>query len=173
MLIESDVLKFRKTEVIDLTFVLNAETDSENTPFIGQWTVEQHLESLTNEDIHHLIIENKNGDKVGYVILTGLLDSNKAICIKRITIQMKNKGYGKESLKLIINWFFEETEVHRLWLDVKEFNTRARHVYESVGFIFEGTLRDSIFKGNKFESISVMSILRHEYMSNLLFNSYR
>ncbi|MDQ0092020.1 RimJ/RimL family protein N-acetyltransferase [Paenibacillus anaericanus] len=172
-MIESDVLKFRKTEVIDLTFVLNAETDSENTPFIGQWTVEQHLESLTNEDIHHLIIENKNGDKVGYVILTGLLDSNKVICIKRITIQMKNKGYGKESLKLIINWIFEETEAHRLWLDVKEFNTRARHVYESVGFIFEGTLRDCIFKGNKFESISVMSILRHEYKSNLLFNSYR
>ncbi|MGM0885227.1 MAG: GNAT family N-acetyltransferase [Bacillota bacterium] len=162
LLIQSAVLDLRKTEISDLTFVLDAETDLDNTPYIGQWTFEQHLESLTNEDMVHLIIENKQGDKVGYVILTGFLNSNKAICVKRITIQIKGHGYGKEAMKLILKWVFENTETHRIWLDVKDFNLRARHVYESVGFIFEGTLRDCFFNGDRFESLSVMSILRHE-----------
>lgn len=163
MLIQSAVLDLRKTEISDLTFVLDAETDLDNTPYIGQWTFEQHLESLTNEDMVHLIIENKQGDKVGYVILTGFLNLNKAIFLKRITIRIKGHGYGKEAMKLILKWVFENTETHRIWLDVKDFNLRARHVYESVGFIFEGTLRDCFFNGDRFESLSVMSILRHEY----------
>lgn len=162
---QSAVLKIRPTEESDLTFVISTENDQENTPYIGQWTFEQHLNSLTNEDMRHLIIENYSGDKIGYVILTGLLDSNKALCIKRIAIQLKGKGYGKETLKLIIKWVFENTGTHRLWLDVKDFNSRARHTYESVGFVFEGTLRDSIFKGGRFESLSIMSILSHEYKS--------
>ena len=67
-------------------------------------------------------------------------------------------------MKIIIKWAFENTETHRIWLDVKDINRRARNVYESVGFICEGTLRDSFFNGNGFESLIVMSVLRHEYM---------
>lgn len=163
MVIQSAILNLRRTEINDLPFVLETETDPDNAPFIGQWTFQQHLDALTNEDMLHLIIENKQGDKVGYVILTGFLDSNKAVCIKRITNMIKGQGYGKEAMKLIIKWVFENTETHRIWLDVKDFNHRARHVYESVGFFFEGTLRDSFFNGERFESLSVMSILRHEY----------
>ncbi|SEB68231.1 GNAT family N-acetyltransferase [Paenibacillus sp. GP183] len=163
MIIQSKILDLRKTQINDLAFVLETETDPNNIPFIGQWTFEQHLEALTNENMVHLTIENKQGNKVGYVILTGFLDSNKAVCVKRITTKIKGQGYGKEAMKLIIKWVFENTETHRIWLDVKNFNHRARHVYESVGFIFEGTLRDCFFNGERFESLSVMSILRHEY----------
>ncbi|MCR8632213.1 GNAT family N-acetyltransferase [Paenibacillus radicis (ex Xue et al. 2023)] len=163
LVIQSALLDIRKTEVNDLSFVLATETDLDNTPFIGQWTFEQHHETLTNADVAHLIIENKQGDIVGYAILTGLLDPNKAVCVKRIANKIKGQGYGKEAMKLIVTWIFENTDTHRVWLDVKDFNHRARYVYESVGFIFEGTLRDSYFNGVKFESLSVMSMLRREY----------
>lgn len=39
---------------------------------MGQWTLEQHQEVLTLEDIAHLVLEDKQGNKVGYAILTGL-----------------------------------------------------------------------------------------------------
>lgn len=166
MVIQSNILDFRKTEVIDLNFVVETETEQANRPYIGQWTYEQHQEALTNKDVAHFIIENKQGEQVGYVILTGLSDTNQALCIKRITIKIKGHGYGKEAMRLIIKWVFENTETHRLWLDVKDFNYRARHVYESVGFILEGTLRDCLLNGDRFESLSVMSILRSEYERN-------
>jgi diamine N-acetyltransferase len=163
LVIQSATLDLRKTEINDLAFVLDTETDPDNRSYIGQWTFEQHRESLTDEDIIHLIIENKQGEKIGHVILTGLLNPNKALCEKLITNKIKGHGYGKEAMKIIMKWAFENTDTHRLWLDVKNFNQRALHVYESVGFISEGTLRDSFFNGNRFESLVVMSILRHEH----------
>lgn len=64
MVIRSATLDVRKTEIHDLDFVSATETDLANTPFIGQWTFEQHVESLSNEDIAHFIIENRQGDKL-------------------------------------------------------------------------------------------------------------
>jgi RimJ/RimL family protein N-acetyltransferase len=163
MVIQSDKLVVRKTEIHDLDFVLRTETDLTNVPFIGQWTFEKHVESLIDEDIAHFIIENRQGDKVGYVILTGLLDPHKAVCVKRISNKIKGQGYGKEAMRLVVKWIFENTDTHRIWLHVKDFNHLAIYVYDSVGFIFEGILRDSYFYEAKFESIAVMSILRQEY----------
>ena len=165
MFLQSNLLKLRNSESSDISYVMNAEHDQENIAFISQWTYEQHLEAILDEAIHHLINEDNSGEKVGYVILTGLFDPNKAIYIKRIVIQRKNKGYGREALRLIIKWVFEQTNTHRLWLDVIDNNHRAIHVYETAGFTCEGTLRDCFLKGDRYISLSFMSILRHEYDS--------
>ncbi|MEK4159087.1 MULTISPECIES: GNAT family N-acetyltransferase [Paenibacillus] len=62
------------------------------------------------------------------------------------------------------DWIFQHTETYRLWLDVRDHNHRARHVYESCGFTLEGTLRDCIKVEGHFESLHIMSILRHGYI---------
>lgn len=60
---QDNVIMLRKTEHNDLAFILDTENDADNRSFIGQWTFEQHRESLTDEDIIHLNIENKLGEK--------------------------------------------------------------------------------------------------------------
>lgn len=168
ILIQSSRLKLIKTEISDLPFVVAIENNPQNTPYISQWLYEEHFSSLLNDNIHHCIITNSVGDKVGYVIITGFSDENRAIYIKRIAIEEKNRGYGKEALKLITKWVFEQTNTHRLWLDVIQTNMRAIHVYKSVGFTYEGTLRDCTIKNGSFISLSVMSMLKHEYNQNLI-----
>lgn len=81
------------------------------------------------------------------------------MCIKRIVIQSKGRGYGKSTLALLTQWVFTETPAHRLWLDVKDHNARAQHVYESAGFALEGTLRECVKNGDAFESAMIISIL--------------
>ena len=58
---------------------------------------------------------------------------------------------------------FQELGAHRLWLDVKPHNERARALYRSEGFVEEGTLRDALYYNGRFESLVVMSILRPEW----------
>jgi diamine N-acetyltransferase len=58
---------------------------------------------------------------------------------------------------------FDTLSAHRLWLDVKEHNTRARAVYAKEGFRYEGTLRECLKGPEGFESLVVMSVLEHEY----------
>ncbi|MDH6371179.1 diamine N-acetyltransferase [Paenibacillus sp. PastF-3] len=154
MIIHSEALVLQRTTVQDLAFVLAIEQSEINRVYIGQWNKED------------LTVWDSSGKRVGYIIITGLQDTHLTVCIKRIVIHSKGFGYGKLSLCLVTDWIFRHTESHRLWLDVRDHNHRARHVYESCGFTLEGTLRDCIKVGEHFESLHIMSILRHEYMEH-------
>lgn len=167
MILHSELLDLRKTAPDDLDFVLAAEQDPLNRGFIGQWSREAHAAAIEDGDMLHLIIQSKPGKPAGYVILTGLQNPNLSVCILRIVIQEKARGYGKKTLALLTEWIFTHTPTHRLWLDVRDHNGRAQHVYKEAGFQPEGILRDCIKTGNTFESLMIMSILRHEYLAKL------
>ena len=159
-------IRLRRTTEDDLDFVLSAEWNPANSPFVACWSREQHASVFAAPDGAHLIIETQpEGQRVGYVIMAGLQNPNASIELGRIVITEKNHGYGREALRLVKSMAFEELNAHRLWLDVKAHNQRARHLYESEGFIFEGTLRDCVKTNAGFESLVIMSILRDEYNS--------
>jgi diamine N-acetyltransferase len=154
-------IKLRKTEETDLDYVLGAEHSEENCPFVIPWSREKHLQALSDPDLAHLIVKVET--KVGYVILAGLLDPNQSIEFRRIVITEKGWGYGKATVGLVKELVFETYKAHRLWLDVKEKNHRARAVYEAAGFFVEGTLRECLRAGNGYDSLVIMSLLKQEY----------
>ncbi|MFT4144453.1 MAG: GNAT family protein [Mobilitalea sp.] len=155
----------RNTREADINYVADFKQRPDNALYVGQWTKEQHLNSLYQEDILHLIVEDATTkEPVGYVIMAGLLDQNHNIEFRRIVISEKGKGYGRETLKLIKRLSFEQLHAHRLWLDVRLKNLIAQNLYISEGFIEEGILRDCIFYNGNYESLIVMSILETEYI---------
>jgi RimJ/RimL family protein N-acetyltransferase len=161
-------ISLRQTNEDDLDFVLGAEQSAENRAFVTVWTGERHQAAFKDEDLRHFIIESLvDGKRVGYVILAGLTNANQSIEFSRVVITEKNRGYGKQVLRQIKKLAFEELKAHRLWLDVKEHNERARHVYEAEGFTTEGVLRECLKTENGFESLVVMSMLRDEYESRI------
>ncbi len=167
MQIMSEKYKLRLTTEHDLDFVLAAETDAENSPYIGIWSREEHLNSLTNPDFEHLIVEDiAKGKLVGYIILQNVLNPSLSLQLRRLVVVEKGQGIGREALKLVKKLVFEEKDTHRLWLDVKVTNSRARHLYASEGFVEEGILREAFKYGDTFESLALMSVLRSEYFSS-------
>lgn len=161
------LIRLRKTQPDDLHFVMAAEYSEENRPFVFLWSESQHKAALTDKNIAHLIVEvNTDHRRVGYVILAGLSDPNQNIEIKRIVITEKSKGFGRSAIKVIKQYVFEQLGTHRLWLDVIEGNSRARNLYESEGFCFEGTLRECLKTADhQYQSLILMSILEQEYRS--------
>ncbi len=53
---------------------------------------------------------------------------------------------------------------HRVWLDVKPDNGRARRLYASLGFEEEGVLRDALRTEAGYESLILMAKLRPPVM---------
>lgn len=162
-LIANDHIKLVCTTKQDLPFVIEAENASENAQFVTQWTREEHLDTLHDPDMLHLLVKNEHDETVGYVIIKGLIHQQDNIELARIVVTAKGFGYGKSVLSLVKKWSFEVHGAHRLWLDVVEDNSRARHVYQSQGFVYEGMLRESIKTGDCYESLILMSILAREY----------
>lgn len=160
---KSDIVTLRKTGEDDLQFVISAEREQDNAQYVGQWTREQHLNALENEDTLHLIVEDSNTTKpVGYVIMAGLQNPNNNVEFRRIVICNKGNGMGRETLRLIKKVAFEELGAHRLWLDVRSKNLRAQNLYKSGGFKEEGVLRECILYNGDYESLILMSILENE-----------
>jgi RimJ/RimL family protein N-acetyltransferase len=150
----------------DIKFVMEAENNCENSPYVGQWSFDEHNNAINNDDILRLIIKCKDGNSVGYIIIRGLKNTDNSLELMRIVITSKGFGHGKKAISLLQKWCFEEQQAHRLWLDVREDNDRAKHVYESLGFKREGLLRECIRIDNSYKSLIVMSILSHEYKGN-------
>jgi len=70
------------------------------------------------------------------------------------------RGYGTEITGLVVDFVFASTPLHRLSLEVYDFNPRARRVYEKCGFRLEGRLRDALlWEGTRHDAL-VMSVLR-------------
>ncbi len=163
-LIKSGRINIRATQESDLNFVVESERDPENAPYIGQWDIGLHRKALSDNDILHLIVEDaETCNPVGHVIIAGIKNISHNIEFKRIVIREKGKGLGRETLRLVKKAAFETLSAHKLWLDVRYKNQRARHVYRSEGFIEEGILREHILYNGSWESLVVMSILKSEY----------
>jgi diamine N-acetyltransferase len=154
----------RPSQSRDLPFVIAAERHANNLIFVGQWSPEEHQAAIDAADEAHLIVErSEDSVPVGYTILQGLTDNNHSILLRRIVIAEKGKGYGRAALQQLKTLVFEAYKAHRFWLDVKEFNPRARKLYESEGFVLEGSLREALKTEDGYHSMYVMSLLVSEF----------
>ena len=154
----------RPTTSDDLHFILAAESDPDNRRFVAQWPREQHAAAISSPAFAHRIVEDTSGKRaVGYAILLGLDGPHRSIEFRRLVVTEKGCGYGRAAVRAIKRMAFEGQAAHRLWLDVKEFNHRARSLYESEGFQVEGLLRECYLGENGFESLYIMSLLESEY----------
>lgn len=87
-----------------------------------------------------------------------------------IVIGKKNylgKGYGQEAIELLQQFVFHTLNLHRLELDVYEYNERAYKCYLKCGFVEEGRLRQKLFRDGRYWDVIKMSILKAEYEQRL------
>lgn len=105
---------------------------------------------------------------VGEVVLNQIDDENRSASF-RIALGSSEhfgKGLGTEATRLIVDFGFRQLNLHRIELEVFDFNPRAQHVYEKVGFKKEGVKRDVLLWDGKYQSAIVMSILEDEWGHN-------
>ncbi len=73
------------------------------------------------------------------------------------------QGYGTDAMNALLDFGFGQLRLERMWLEVVDFNARARRSYEKCGFVLEGTERRAMFKRGQFHDVHLMSILRDEW----------
>lgn len=159
-------VRLRPTMSSDIEFVLSLEQDPANLPFITPWEKTQHEAAMRFPDFRHFIVEGGAGlDAVGFVILIGCKSQNQSLELKRMVVRSKGEGYGRAALRVVKKIAFDDLGAHRLWLDVKAHNARAKGLYDSEGFVVEGVLRESVRTREGFISMVVMSMLQPEFLA--------
>lgn len=75
----------------------------------------------------------------------------------------RGRGYGVDSLRVLLRYCFQEMNMQAVRLEVIGYNDQARHAYERVGFKHDGVLRSFVFRDGVYYDIDCMSILRDEW----------
>jgi diamine N-acetyltransferase len=119
-------------------------------------------------DFRHFIVEAGAAyESAGFVILQGCRNPHRSVELKRVVLQPKGQGLGRECVRQLKHMAFHDLHAHRFWLDVKQLNGRALALYQSEGFVEEGRLRESVRitanGAEDYDSLVVMSMLDREY----------
>ena len=91
---------------------------------------------------------------IGWVELDGVHWTNGSAWLGIGIGDPKNrgKGYGHEAMTLILDYAFNELNLHRIQLSVFGYNTRAIDLYERMGFVREGNFREFLNRdGQRFD----------------------
>jgi RimJ/RimL family protein N-acetyltransferase len=73
------------------------------------------------------------------------------------------KGLGTDATNAIVDFGFGMLRLERLWLEVYDFNKRARRTYDKTGFTLEGVKRHAAYRHGRHVDVELMSILREEW----------
>jgi RimJ/RimL family protein N-acetyltransferase len=129
--------------------------------------VQQHCQRLYGADdrADYAIIRQEDDLYLGEVVLNDIDWQNRTANFRIALVgkQFFGQGYGSEATRLILDYGFTNLKLHRIELEVYDFNPRAQHVYEKVGFVREGVRRDVLLWEGQYHSAITMSMLAHEY----------
>ncbi len=148
----------------DIAFVAGLERAPSSEGFISRFEPGEHARLIADPANLYLIGE-AGGGPAGFAILFGLDDTRHGnVLLKRVAVTAPGAGLGRPFLAAVIERVFARPESHRLWLTVTERNPRARHVYERLGFIVEGRLRQAFRspEHGRYDGLQ-MSLLRPEW----------
>ncbi|MEU7612848.1 GNAT family protein [Micromonospora sp. NPDC049204] len=118
----------------------------------------------TDDRLDLAIVDNATGALVGEVVLNCHDPDARSVSFRTlIGPEGRDRGLGTEATRLLLGYAFGQLEMHRVGLEVFDFNPRARHVYEKVGFVHEGTRRHALRFDDDWIDAHDMSILEHEW----------
>ncbi|MBI3410593.1 MAG: GNAT family N-acetyltransferase [Planctomycetes bacterium] len=128
-----------------------------------------HLhKSQTSGGAHQILRarETASGRVFGHVELVAIDRLHGNCRIGRVLIgppDKRGQGLGKQLMAELLRMGFLELGLHRMELEVYDFNRVAIRCYESLGFRREGVRRECVRLGDEFWNSIWMAVLRREW----------
>lgn len=169
--IEGDRLYLSPVNIEDKELYLKWRNDKDVAENIGIYSKSVSFESFDywfkerSNDYTFSIVLKDNDELIGAVYLMGYDGVNQTANLGVFIGEKenRNKGYGKESIKLLLNYGFNSLNLINVMLKVYSFNTRAISTYKKIGFKKIGSRRKSYYKDGKWYDTIYMDILKEEF----------
>lgn len=105
---------------------------------------------------------------IGRIIITRIDKKYDSLDITRIYIadpENRNKGYGEEALRRLLEYVFINMHMERVTIDHFIKNRAASYLYDKIGFQDEGILRNAGKKNGKYIDFQLKSMIRSEFLN--------
>lgn len=89
---------------------------------------------------HIYSIDTLDGIHIGYCAAYDFQSTGCQVGIRIGEKQYWDKGYGTDATNALIDFYFKNTAVTRIWVKVLPTNIRAQRCYEKCGFVVFGKI---------------------------------
>ena len=178
----SDRLYYRKLSQLDFNFYYNLLSNKE----VMRYAYLNAFESIKEaENAFHKILELQENDEEGTQYITLLKESHTAIGIVDYEVLLKNhtggiceigyfilpdywrKGYAKEMGSALIDYLFQNENVHKIIARCHKDNSASEVVMQKLGMKMEAVLKLERYKDGKWADECRYAILREDYLRGL------
>jgi RimJ/RimL family protein N-acetyltransferase len=127
--------------------------------------IQKWMENESPHDFGFMIRTLADDKLIGFIGLDGVqwTHGNTFVGIGIGEKEYRGKGYGTDALRVILHYAFTELNLHRVSLNVFEYNPRAIRSYEKAGFVVEGRQRQLLNREGRRWDLVYMGILREEW----------
>lgn len=71
-------------------------------------------------------------------------------------------GFAEDACKLLLHYGFMELNIHKIWSELYEFDSKKIALFKKIGFSVDGNLRDNYFFDGKWWNSIIFSLLSTE-----------
>ncbi len=128
-----------------------------------------HLPELSEDQRRRdFLVSDESGRGIGLVSLFDIDHSVSQAETAKLLGEpgARGKGYATEAVQLLLAYAFGVLKLRRVYLQTAGFNLHNIKLNETMGFKFEGILRESAILMGEHVQIVVMSMLAREFLQN-------
>lgn len=164
----------RAMEVEDMDIYRDMINDSEVSRMVVGWSFP--VSKKEQNDWYNRVVGDinkrfticmKDSDQaVGMVTLTNIDWVNRSAFhgIKLHPSCPKGQGVGTDAVMTLMEYAFNQLNLHRLDGEWFLYNTASKKLYEKCGWHEEGIKKDAIFRDGAFHDLAITGILKDEFL---------
>ena len=172
MLLKDKTINLRALEPEDLEFLYQIENNESfwevshtQTPFskyiLKQYLENAHLDIYESKQLRLLIEEKSTKKQIGMIDVFDFNPQHKRAGIGiLIHPNFQQKGFASEALSLLINYCFSHLQLHQLYANITDDNTKSLALFKKHHFNKVGIKKDWILSEGKFKDEILFQLIK-------------
>jgi diamine N-acetyltransferase len=173
--LKGENIYLRALEPEDLEFVYQVENNQDiwevsntQTPYsrflIRQYLENAQLDIYKAQQLRLAICRNNSFEAIGLIDLFDFDAKNKRAGIGIIINEKSNRnhGFGMQALELLIDYSFEQLQLHQLFANISSNNSHSLKLFHNFGFQKIGTKKDWNFHLGKPTDEEMFQLINHK-----------
>ncbi len=165
-------ISLRPLETEDLDFLLSTENNESfweisntQTPYsrhILQKYIENAHQDIYEAKQYRFVICDVENIAVGMIDLFDFNPQHKRVGIGILVLpNFQHKGYGKESLELVIDYAFNYLNVHQIFANITSDNFKSISLFEKFNFKRAGIKKDWIYSNSNYKNEILYQLIKN------------
>lgn len=174
-MLRGKLVRLREFRIDDIPAILGLQNDEATrskmilnlfTPATEATIRQEFLDETSSVNFRYILVD-LTGQFMGFCHFKNNFKDRRTTLSFEIALPAQNKGYGSDSLDLMLNFIFQEMNMNKCSISILSDDAAARQLLETAGFIVEVVSREEVFRNGAYRDVLILGLLKSDYLAAL------